>query len=114
MAVKKLEGPATSLLGFELDSRGMEVRLPQRKLLEIQTILHGWQGRKVCTRAELESLTGKLAFAARVVHPGKTFLGRMYQLLGGARQAHHKLRLNLSFRSDLLWWVTFLSTWNGV
>ena len=26
---------------------------------------------------------------------------------------HHRIRLNAMFRSDLLWWSTFLSTWNG-
>lgn len=94
VAMGKLEGPVMCLdfLGFELDTHALEVRLPQRKLVEIRTLVDMWKGRKTCTKAELESLTGKLAFAARVVQPGKTFLGRLYQLLGGMRQGHHRLR----------------------
>jgi len=29
------------------------------------------------------------------------------------RKMHFKTRLNVSFRSDLLWWDTFLKYWNG-
>lgn len=60
------------------------------------------------------SLVGKLAHAARVVRPGKTFMARMFKLLSGVRQAHHRVCLNLSFRSDLQWWGSFLTGWNGV
>lgn len=37
----------------------------------------------------------------------------MFELLGGTRLPHHRIRLNLSFRSDL-WWGTFMDSWNGV
>ena len=115
VAVEKLEGPTPRLefLGFELDSQAMEVRLAQTKLRELRTLIHQWVGRRSCVRRELESLVGKLAHAAMVVKPGKTFMRRMFELLGGARHSHHHLRLNVSFRSDLLWWDCFLSSWNG-
>ena len=115
-AEEKLEGPTTALdfLGFTLDTIAFEVRLPATKLAELRVLLQQWQGRKACTRRELESITGKLAHAAKVVRPGKTFMGRMFKLLGGVRQAHHRVRLNLSFRSDLQWWNCFISSWNGV
>lgn len=48
-----------------------KVRLPTAKLEELQVLLRQWQGRKAYTRRELESLTGKLAHAAKVVRPGK-------------------------------------------
>ena len=38
----------------------------------------------------------------------------MFRLLGGVQQVHHRVRLNLSFRSDILWWDTFATGWNGV
>jgi hypothetical protein len=116
VAEEKLEGPCTCLkfLGFEIDSNKMEVRLPHCKLQELKILLGQWQGKKSSTKKELESLVGKLAFASRVVKPGKTFLRRMFELLSGIRQPHHHVRLNGQFRSDLQWWVTFLSAWNGV
>ena len=116
VAEEKLEGPTTSLdfLGFTLDTELSEIRLPRAKLEELRVLLQQWRGRKSCTRKELESLTGKLAHAAKAVKPGKTFLGRMFRLLGGVRKAHYRVRLNLSFRSDILWWDTFAASWNGV
>ena len=92
----------------------MEIRLPDSKLRELQHLINEWQDRKSSTKKELESLVGKLAFATRVVRPGKTFLRRMFELLSGIRQPHHHVRLNAQFRSDLHWWATFLQAWNGV
>lgn len=116
VAEEKLEGPLPCLgfLGFELDSGALEIRLPREKLRELQVLVRQWLGRKSCSRKELESLAGKLAHAARVVRPGKTFMRRIFELLGGARKAHHHIRLSLSLRSDLQWWSTFLETWNGI
>ena len=116
LAVEKLDGPTTCLefLGFELDSRLLEIRLPLRKLTELQLLIRQWVGRKLCTQKELESFIGKLAYAAKVVQPGKTFMRRMFELLGGARRSHHHIRLNTSFQSDVLWWDAFLESWNGI
>ena len=116
VAIEKLEGPwyCLNFLGFELDSLSMVIRLPQAELTELQQLIQSWVHRRSCTRGELESLVGKLAHASKVVQPGKTFMRRMFELLAGTRQAHHHSRLSVSFRSDLLWWATFLESWNGV
>ena len=57
---------------------------------------------------------GRLAHASRVIKPGKTFMRRMFELLAGIRRAHHHVRLNVSLRSDLLWWSIFMESWNGI
>ena len=64
VAREKLEGPISqclTFLGVEIDSQSMELRLPERKLTELQQLVRNWQGRKSCTRRDLESLVGKLA-----------------------------------------------------
>ncbi len=116
VAEEKLEGPCTSLtfLGVEIDTHAMELRLPQAKLRELQVLITSWQGRKSCKRNDLESLTGKLSHACKVVQPGKTFMRRMFELLKGTRQAYHHIRLNAAFRADLMWWARFLHDWNGL
>ena len=116
LAINKLEGPTMCLdfLGFELDSWRMEVRLPREKLLELQHLIRQWVAKKSCTRKELKSLTGKLGHAAKVVQPGKTFMRRMFELQSGVHQPYHHVRLNSDFRSDILWWDTFLESWNGI
>ena len=87
VALDKLEGPDTTLtfLGFELDSRALEIRLPQRKLGELRELIQLWQGKGSCTMKDLESLEGKLGHAAQVVPPGRTFLRRMFELKAAVR-----------------------------
>ena len=116
IALDKLEGPTTVLtfLGLELDSRLLEVRLPAVKLAELHVLISSWLGRRACTRKELESLVGHLGFACKVVQPGKTFLRHMFELLSVPKSACSFIRLNVSFRSDLLWWHTFLAPLNGI
>eukprot|EP00731_Ephydatia_muelleri_P013916 Em0007g1226a len=63
---------------------------------------------------DLRSLVGKLENACKVVRPGRSFLRRMIDLLRGVKSNRRLIRLNSSFRSDLLWWHHFLSGWNGV
>ena len=116
VAREKLEGLGGRLtfLGLELDYMALIIWLPEEKLTELRQLIQMWVGRKSCSRKELESLVGKLGHAARVVTPGRTFMRRVFELLAGMRQDHHHVHLNTAFRSDLLWWATFLDTWNGV
>ena len=44
--------------------------------------------------------------------PGPLLLGWMIDLSIAVREPHHDIRLNVSFRSDLEWWATFLPLWN--
>ena len=116
VATDKLEGPTTRLvfLGFELDTVAWEIRLPRQKLEELKELIRQWVGRRTCSRKELESLVGKLGHAAQVVPPGKTFMRRLFELKAAMGQARGKIRLNNGFRSDIMWWATFLEPWNGV
>ncbi len=116
VAQDKLEGPDTTLtfLGFELDSRRLEVRLPCRKLEELRGLVQQWKGKRSGLLKDLESLIGKLAHAAQVVGPGRTFLRRMFELKAAVQHVKGKFRLSSGFRSDILWWASFLESWNGV
>ena len=112
----KCEGPSTSLvfLGIQLDSVCQTARLPQEKVSRILQLLHRWARKSTCTRRELESLIGHLHHACRVVLPGRTFLRRMINLLCCFRNPSHPIRLNVEFRRDLHWWLSFFLEWNGV
>jgi len=116
VADEKLEGPTTKLifLGIEIDSESLVMRLPQEKLAALKGLISSWKDRRWCIRSELQSLAEKLQQACKVVQPGRSFLRRVFQLLKGTQHAHHHIRLNRSFRSDLAWWDLFLESWNGV
>ncbi len=81
----------------------MEVCLPQAKLAELKQLIQHWCERKVCTIRELESLVGKLAHAAQVVQPSKTFLRRMFETKAARGRSKGMVRLNLGFRSNVAW-----------
>lgn len=116
LAKDKCEGPVTriTVLGIEIDSLAMELRLPQDKLHRLQDKLKGWESRKCCAKRDLQSLLGQLQHAATVVRPGRTFLRRLYDLLAIVKAPNHHIYLNSAARSDLAWWTTFLGDWNGL
>ena len=116
VAWDKLEGltPKLTFLGFELDSLVWKIRLPAEKLSASQDLVRQWVDRRSCTSCKLESLVGSLVHASRVIKPWKTFMRRLFELLAGTSHAHHHIRRNVSFRSNLLWWSTFMESWNGV
>lgn len=65
VAMHKLEGPATNttFLGIQIDTRAMQLSLPQEKLVALRELITSWKGRRSCTRRELECLAGKLQHA---------------------------------------------------
>ena len=98
IAHEEMEGPATRLtvLGIELDTAAMEMRLPSEKLERLSTLLKYWRGRKAGSRKDLESLARMLQHACNVVRPGRTFLRRVYELLARtySYKPHYLVRLN--------------------
>ena len=116
MAAHKREVPATCLiiLGIEIDSLSGELRLPADKLECLRSLLHQWGNKSACSRQELESLIGLLNHAAKVVRSGRSFLRRMLDLLHAVQPSQPIIRINQGFRSDLAWWSTFITHWNGV
>ncbi len=115
LALEKVAGPTPVIefLGILLDTLRMEARLPDNKLVRIQREVSEWLGRKNATKREILSLVGLLQHAGKVVRPGRIFVSRMYSVAAKVRELDYYTRLNQGFRSDLLWWHTFLQSWNG-
>ena len=67
-----------------------------------------------CSKHDLLSLAGQLQHAATVIRPAKTFLRRLFDLSATVQKPHHHLSLNKGARSDLAWWLEFLTDWNWV
>jgi len=115
LAADKLEGSLTSLcfLGIILDTKHMEIRLPADKLARIKQLLISWIPRKKARKRQTFSLVGSLHHATKVVRPGRAFVARMYSTAAKLHKMHFVTRLNILFRSVLLWWHIFLQAWNG-
>ena len=75
---EKEEGPSTTLtfLGILLDTTTMQASITPERKAEILQAIDELHGRRTCTKRDLLSLIGKLAFACKVVPPGRIFLHR--------------------------------------
>ncbi|GAU99940.1 hypothetical protein RvY_10871 [Ramazzottius varieornatus] len=70
LATEKAEGPSTVLvfLGIQLDSVAQTLSLPQPEIHEITQLIATWSDASSISRTELQSLIGKLQFAAKCLY----------------------------------------------
>lgn len=113
---EKDEGPATRIevLGIELDTVAMVVRLPPGKLFRLKSELGSWRTKKICRKRELLSLIGSLGHACKAVRAGRTFLRRLIDLSTTVKKLDRYVRLTTSARSDIEWWFQYCAGWNGI
>ena len=88
--------------------------MPEDKLRRIHGKLGKWTGKKAGRRQEQELLLGLLQHAAKIVRPGRRFVSQIIEFMTSVRDRDRFIRLNADVRSDLLWWHTFIETWNSV
>jgi len=112
---EKTEGPATTItfLGVQLDSLAMTASITTERKEELCQSLHTISRSRTCTKRALLSLIGKLAFACKVVPPGRIFLRRLIDLSTSVTRLHHHVTLNREAMADLYWWLDFLPSWPG-
>ena len=115
ISFKKLRSPGTTVrfLGIDIDSKKLEMRLPEDKLRKLVTILEKVRSKRKVSRRELERLGGLLAHCSKVVRGGRTFCRRIYDAIASVREPHFMVRLNRGFREDLEWWRVFSASFNG-
>ena len=107
--------PTTRLefLGTTFDSEKMTMEVPPQKLDEIKQELQLWQERKTATRRDIESLIGKLQFAARCVRAGRIFLARLINWLKTTERGK-TYEIEPEAKKDIHWWAKFIKEYNGV
>ena len=112
----KLEGPPACLkfLGIEVDTMTLQIRLPSEKLHHLKEQLAAAVSKRCMSKRNLQSLTGLLQHATKVVQPGRPFLHRLYGLQNIGSLPTHHIRLNQAARSDITWWFLFVERWNGL
>ena len=116
LELSKLEGPSTCLtfLGIEVDTEAFLLRLPEDKLTKLKQELSRCTLRKTITKRELQSLTGLLQFATKVIRPGRSFIRQLYAMQSIGSHPGHHIRLNSAARADIVWWHLFATNWNGI
>lgn len=100
-------------LGILIDTTVMTLSLPVEKMIEFSEMLSKFATRVRASKRQIESLIGKLNWACQVVQGGRTFLRRMLDVNNLLKHKNDKARLTNEFRQDLLWWISFMDTFNG-
>ena len=89
------------------------ISIPPDKLSEIVKVCHEWSDKRIVNKNQLQSLLGLLLYISKCVKPARYFLNRMLQLLRNNFQNDH-IVLDQEFFRDLVWFQTFLKSYNGV
>ena len=138
---EKTVGPAQQLafLGIQLDSVQQTMSLTSERMDEIRALLAGAASARRISVPHLQSLIGKLSFAATVLPGARPFLFRMNQRANerirsvGTRQRHRRpmadpsvahrrahfamahahIRIDKHMRCDLAFWRNHLVRWDG-
>lgn len=115
IAKEKTMGPTSRIvvLGLEIDSINMIIRIPADKLQEISQLIVKALERHKLTCRELESLVGKLSFFCKAVRPGRAFLRRFYDIMKTVKKPHHYIRINSCLKEDFNMWLSILETFPG-
>lgn len=115
ISIKKTTVPSQTIvfLGVQLDSVNRLSRLPKDKLIQYSNDLDSVVNKRTITRRDLQSVIGKLSWAAAVV-PARAFLRRLIDLLSTVHKQHHYITLTGSARRDLQIWNNFLYNYNGI
>ena len=106
------------MLGIELDTNLIQARLPQDKLAALREelshfkLLHASCLR--CTKRQLLSLIGKLAFTCKVIPAGRIFLRRLLDTAHSVEGLENQVPITLDTCKDVEWWLAFASKWNSI
>ena len=111
----KVVCPCTRLtfLGVEIDSVEHTLALPAPKMRLLQEEIAVSEAAKTITKRELQSLVGKLSWAAQVIYGGRTHLRRLLDRVGTLSRPHYKTRITREMAQDLRWWGEFSAGFNG-
>jgi len=111
----KTEGPLQSItfLGVEINSVTSTLACTPDRLRELLSLLTDLVHTQVIRRRNLQSVVGKLSFAAQVLPGARPFMRRILDKLNGSTSIVGRIRVGPSFKADVAYWLTNLGRWNG-
>ena len=99
-------GPSTCLtfLGIQINTKVLllHAHLPQEILAQLKQELSHCILPKTITERELQSLTGLLQFATKVIRPGRPFIRQLYMIQSIGSHTDHHICLNSTARADII------------
>jgi len=94
-------------LGVVIDTVSGTLSLNEEKRKDLVNLLCSYQTRTRANRRSLESLAGKLTWAALVTPWGRAHTRETFSLLSTLKQPSHKAKLH-SIKADIDWWLFWL------
>ena len=102
-------------LGITLDTIiKMEARLPEDKFGRLREEIAQWITCKKAKKARNYPYCGLTATCSQCRLLGKSLPLPMYTTAAKPKEIHYFTKLDVQFRSNICWWHTFLTEWNGV
>ncbi|SPO26496.1 uncharacterized protein UTRI_04085 [Ustilago trichophora] len=102
------------VLGIELDSVAQTASITHQRRQRILQLCGRIVDRGRASLLELQQVAGHLQFVTRVAPHGRAFLRRLYDAVRSHYKAPFGRRISKATRSELLWWIDTLNTWDGV
>ena len=100
-------------LGVLFNSKNMTLEITPECLESLLKEIEVWLDKNTVTIKQVQSLIGKLNFAAATVYSGRVFMMRLFNFLRAlyAGSSHY---IPLGVKKDLKWWYLFLKDFNGI
>ena len=111
----KVEGPKQVLvfLGVEINTVSYTFSLTKSRVEELKGAVAQTLNLKQVTKRALQSIVGKLNWAAMVLYGGRPHLRRLIDRINCLRSPGHKTRVTSCMKSDLQWWIMNVELFNG-
>ena len=107
--------PCKSLvcLGIQVNLTNYTLKIAPDKLHSIYNMCLQVHNKKFLSRRSFQSLLGKLLYIHKCVVPARTFVNRILMTFR-ANSHKNRIKLDQEFHQDILWFIKFLPTFNGI
>lgn len=103
------------VLGILFNTTTMTLSLTPEKMQELIAELAKWTNRTKCSLRQMQSLIGRLSFAAGVVRSGRVYMARLINTLRKRSRANTApIQLSAENLNDVKWWLEHIKARNGI
>ena len=103
-----------TFLGIQFNTRDMTLTLTKDRLHELMKLLDEWITKKRASLRDLQSLLGKLSFAANTVRAGRIFVLRLIKAISSYPKNKNRADIPPFVLGDIKWWKYYMARFDGV
>ena len=100
-------------LGILFNTLTMTMQITDDRMTKIKSLLVKWLDVETASLKEVQSLLGKLNFAASTVRAGRVFVSRIINELK-TLPINGKVKISEELKMDIKWWYTFMHEFDGI